>query len=78
MLGPAVAHHLVHGERHRHPVAEAVADFGREVAQDAAADLPALGLHLDGLGDGDLAARGDADVAVEGRDPLHGLRRDDE
>ena len=43
---------------------------GREVAQDAAADLAALGFHADGLGDVEVAVALDLDVADEERDAL--------
>jgi hypothetical protein len=60
-----VARHGDHAERHAHLRADGVAIAGREVAQDAAADLVALGLYLDPLGDGQRAVLADADAAVE-------------
>src|SRR2546422_9952660 len=70
VLASAVARHADHAEGHARFRAERAAVAGREVAQDAAADLAALGLHFDPLGDRQRAVPGDADAAVEVKDSL--------
>src|SRR2546422_883363 len=65
VLAPAVARHADHAERHARFRAERAAIAGREVAQDAAADLAALGLHFDPLGDRQSPIPVDADAAME-------------
>ena len=50
---------------------------GGKIAQNAATDFPALGLHPDGLGDGEIAVAPDVHVADEQHDALgRSARRD--
>ncbi len=74
VLGLPVAPHRQHLERHRDLAPVAVPVVGREIAQDAALDLLALDLHVDGFEDGQLPLGADPDLAVEGQDPF--LRAD--
>ena len=73
-LGPAVTQHLLHHERRLDAVSGAVAVVGGEFARDAAMRAARAGLQLDGLGNAQLAVGRDADVAVQGGNPLHGVR----
>src|SRR3989449_5121659 len=70
VLASAVARHADHAEGHARSRTERAAVAGREVAQDAAADLAALGLYFDPLGDRQRAVPGDADAAMEVKDSL--------
>jgi hypothetical protein len=70
-----VARHGDHAEGHAHFRADGVLIACREVAQDAAADLVALGLYFDPLGDGQRAVLVDADAAVEVEDSLGSVNR---
>jgi hypothetical protein len=55
--------------------AVAIGVGGGEIAQDAAADLPPLGLHADRLGDRKVAVALDHGIADEQQDALCGRRR---
>jgi len=65
VLASTVARHADHAEGHARFRAERAAVAGREVAQDAAADLVALGLYFDPLGDRQRPIPVDADAAME-------------
>ena len=61
-LGPAIAFHPQHVQRHQHPIATAVAIAGGEVAIDAAPDVAAFGPHRDVLGHVEACIGADRDL----------------
>ena len=73
-LRPSVARDALHVEARDHARATTVGVAGREVAEDAAADLVALGTHAQRLGHLERAVGPDLDVALPGEDALVGAR----
>src|SRR5690606_1773763 len=71
----AVAQYVHHLEADDHAVAVTIAVTGGEVAIDAAADLPAFGVHADMFGHPEAPAGGDRHLRAAGLGalgPVHG------
>jgi hypothetical protein len=77
VVGGPVARHRLHVEADHDPAAVGARIGGGKIAEDAVADLVALGLYADGLGNREVAVALNLRIADEAQDALDRLRRPD-